>query len=164
MTTEITESLVCKGMLVCEQTVVDDETKLLSLERVVPQLFITVPSEQRDLVGQEARNTDGVLELVVLWERVGDKEEVIQMPFKVEFVGPDGELLIRDMYDAVEVPAQAQSYFSIIKLANGLLIKRPGAHTFRIIGKGSGETESYVMHEMKFVVRMHDEHGDEVTL
>jgi len=150
-------AVVCRTLTVCEKTEVSSTKGLLTMSNIYPELFVKLSADEVKELGKGPKNIDIPMELVIFWNRQKGMVGEIEMDFKVEFVDPQGKVLLNDISGQVRMHEKLQKFYSIIKMSKGLPCANPGVHAFKIL-TGDGA----VLLEEMFEIKMFDQDDKQI--
>ena len=156
MNTETFPGVVCSTLIVCGRTVVDETTKLLSIENVYPELGLRLKKEDVEVLGVAPKYTNIPLDMVFVWKREGQSNDAINEPFKVEFSDPKGTVLAKDIEGTLVMSPEYTQLFSVVRFEKGVPTAGPGVHTVTLHFKGTSTS-------FPLKIRMFDEEGKEIA-
>ncbi|MDO8433371.1 MAG: hypothetical protein Q7S58_13285 [Candidatus Binatus sp.] len=122
--------------VLCARSIIDNESNNISLLEVLEQLAVTAPPGQAALSQTDKISVPLNSELVTLWTRSGDVPEQSRARIRIVNAGGD-ELHVSEIAVDLTKHARLRSRARL----NGLAIRGPGVHEFRVSLEEQGRWE-----------------------
>ena len=156
MNTETFPEVVCQTLIVCGRTVVNETTKLLSIENVYPELGLRLTKEDVEVLGVAPKYTNIPLDMVFIWKREGSVAQELKESFKVEFSDPKGTVLAKDIEGTLVMRPEYSQLYTVVRFEKGVPTAGPGVHTVTVRYKDA--TVSFPLN-----IRFFDAEGKEIA-
>jgi len=135
--------------ILCQNSSVDDATKLLSIFNCVEELGLTIDKSKSPKDGNLVLPIS--FQLISFW-LVEDKNKKNVLDIKIEMSDPNGELL-GTFNNNFNIPDAALRFRSITNI-NGIKITKEGRYFLKVSRKGVGEKKFIVVSELPIDIKI----------
>lgn len=147
------KQLRCKWLILSASSSIDQDTNLLSLGDIMEEVTLSVPGGKDVIVDNPPTSIAIKFDAVIVWERESNVEGPINLDFKLQYLDPEGKVLIEDISAAVKMESHHKRFRSRIKF-NGLPYSRSGTHQFRVVSKDIEKTGKKIVYENNLEVKI----------
>lgn len=153
-TTKNKKELFCKGVFVCGAVVIDEGSNLLSLINIIDEITVTFSKEEdRNNFDKGSKSVLIPIDVVVLWKREEGVTAPIDLNFTMQFIGPDGKVLMDGAKGIVRMETHHRIFRTRFKY-QGITCDGAGIHKFRIISEDPGKTGGEIVFEEPIRVQL----------
>lgn len=140
--------------VVCKRSVIDEETKNISLYDVLEQLSVGVKVKQQAAPVPESINIALEYEVVSMWTK-DDREQHVQAESEIEVIQPNGKVA-KSFPQKLDMPEKMHRLRARYRI-NGFVVTMPGVYWFKIKVKKIGEKQFKTVSEIPLEVKIHKE-------
>ena len=132
--------LKCKWVIPCGSSSIDSNTNLLSLSNVIDEITLTPDSKEKQFAKKDSPVFVPInMDIMVMWEREEKVEGPIELNFLLQFISPEGKVLVKNNAGVVRMEPHHKRFRTRFQL-NGIPIVGFGTYKFRVVSQDEKKT------------------------